>query len=105
MEVVLILEEKIKALIATIKCIKNEHSNLQSKYDFLQSENVQLKAENNRLIECNAQLNSQLCTIEESMLKETGQVQELTEERSITRLVLDDLIKSIDSIVENENQP
>jgi hypothetical protein len=39
------------------------------------------------------------------MLKETGHVQELTEERSITRLVLDDLIKSIDSIVENENQP
>lgn len=105
MEVVSILEEKIKTLIAAVKGIRHEHITLQSKYDFLQNENTQLKAENVRLTECNAQLNLQLRTIEESMLKETGQIQELTEERSITRLVLDDLIKSIDSIVENENQP
>lgn len=105
MEVVLILEEKIKALIATVKSIKKDHETLQSEYDFLQSENAQLKAENDKLADGNAQLALQLNTIEKSILKETGHVQELTEERSMTRLVLDDLIKSIDSIVENENQP
>jgi len=36
--------------------------------------------------------------------KETVHVQELTEERTMTRSALDDLIKSIDLIVENENQ-
>jgi len=104
MEVVLVLEEKIKALIATVKSMKEKHDALQSKYDSLKSEHAELKAENDRLTEGNAQLTFQLNTIEKSILKETGHVQELTEERSMTRLVLDDLIKSIDSIVENENQ-
>ena len=105
MEVVLILEEKVQALIARIKNMKNEQDILQSKYNSLKNEFDVLKAENDKLAECNAQLTCQLNTIEKSVLKETGHVQELTEERSMTRLALDDLIKSIDSIVENENQP
>lgn len=105
MEVVLILEEKVKALIARIKNMKEQHDIQQSKYDSLKNEFDVLEAENDKLAECNAQLTFQLNTIEKSILKETGHVQELTEERSMTRLALDDLIKSIDSIVENENQP
>jgi len=105
MEVVLVLEEKIKTLIAMAKSMKENHVALQSKYDSLRDENAELKAENDKLAEGNAQLTFQLNTIEKSVLKETGHVQELTEERSMTRLALDDLIKSIDSIVENENQP
>jgi predicted nuclease with TOPRIM domain len=105
MEVLLILEEKVKVLIAMIKNIKDQHGILQSQYDSLKTEIVELKAENAKLAEGNAQLTFQLNTIESSILKETGHVLELTEERSITRLVLDDLIKSIDLIVENENQP
>jgi chromosome segregation ATPase len=105
MEVVLVFEEKIKALIAIVKSSQQNFNALQSKYDSLESNYAQLKAENDKLAEGNAQLALQLNSIEQSMLKETGHVHELTEERSITRLVLDDLIKSIDSIVENENQP
>ena len=105
MEVLLILEERVKTLVAMVKNITEQHKTLQSKYDSLKTEIVELKAENAKLAEGNAQLTFQLNTIESSMLKETGHVQELTEERSITRLVLDDLIKSIDLIVENENQP
>ncbi len=105
MEAVLILEEKIKTLIAMTKELKDHYGQLQSKYNLLKSEHADLKAENDKLTEGNAQLTFQLNAIEKSILKETGHVQELTEERSMTRLVLDDLIKSIDSIVENENQP
>lgn len=105
MEVVLLLEEKIKTLVGMINNMKNNYNELQSKYDLLQSENVQLQAANDKLTEDNAQLTVQLNTIEKSMLKETSHVEELSQERSMTRLVLDDLIKSIDSIVENENQP
>jgi len=104
MEVVLVLEEKIKALIAKIKQSKEQYDALQSKYDVLINELAELKAENNVLSEGNAQLTFQLSTIEKSVQKETVHVQELTEERSITRSALDDLIKSIDLIVENENQ-
>jgi predicted nuclease with TOPRIM domain len=105
MEVLLILEEKIKALVALFKDIKNQYNTLQSRYDSLKIEIVELRAENAKLVEGNAQLTFQLNTIESSILKETDHVLELTEERSMTRLVLDDLIKSIDLIVENENQP
>jgi FtsZ-binding cell division protein ZapB len=105
MEVLLMLEEKVKTLVATIKDLKNQLSALRSEYDSLKIEVVDLKAENAKLAEGNAQLTFQLNTIESSILKETSHVQELTEERSMTRLVLDDLIKSIDLIVENENQP
>jgi hypothetical protein len=105
MEVLLMLEEKVKTLIAMIKNVTERYNALQLTYDSLKMEMVELKAENAKLIEGNAQLTFQLNSIESSILKETGHVQELTEERSMTRLVLDDLIKSIDLIVENENQP
>ena len=104
MEAVLILEEKIKTLIAMAKNTKEQHNALQSKYDSLKGEIAELKAENDMLFEGNAQLTFQLNAIEKSILKETGHVQELTQERSVTRSALDELIKSIDSIVENENQ-
>jgi hypothetical protein len=104
MEVVLILEEKIKTLAAMAKCFKEQSVALQAKYDSLKSDFDKLKAENDMLCEGNAQLTCQLNAIEKSIQKETCHVQELTAERSITRSALDDLIKSIDSIVENENQ-
>lgn len=104
MEVVLILEEKIKTLVAKIKQAKEQHDALQLKYDVLRNELAELKAENDMLSESNAQLTFQLNAIEKSVQKETVHVQELTEERSMTRSALDDLIKSIDLIVENENQ-
>jgi len=104
MEVVLILEEKIKALIVKVKQVTEQNDALQSKYDLLKNEFAELKAENNMLSEANAQLTFQLNAIEKSVQKETVHVQELTEERSMTRSALDDLIKSIDLIVENENQ-
>lgn len=104
MEVVSMLEEKVKTLVAMVKSLKEQNNTLQSKYDLLKSEIADVKAENDVLFEGNAQLTFQLNAIEKSIQKETVHVQELTEERSITRSALDELIKSIDSIVENENQ-
>ena len=77
---------------------------LQQENDSLKIEAQELKAENASLVEINAQFTIQLKAIENSILLETDQVKELKEERSVTRSALDDLIKSIDSIVENENQ-
>jgi FtsZ-binding cell division protein ZapB len=104
MEVIFALEGKVKALIASIKKLQDQTHVLQSDNDSLKIEIQELKAENATLAENNAQLIIQLKAIENSILLETDHVNELKEERSVTRSALDDLIKSIDSIVENENQ-
>lgn len=104
MEVIFTLEEKVKTLIACIKTLKEEVHTLQPENVSLKADIQELKIENAKLAEHNAQLIMQLKAIENSMLLETDHVNELKEERSITRSALDDLIKSIDSIVENENQ-
>jgi len=104
MEVIFTLEEKVKALITCIKNLKEQIHALQQENDSLKIEAQELKAENASLVEINAQFTIQLKAIENSILLETDQVKELKEERSVTRSALDDLIKSIDSIVENENQ-
>ncbi len=55
----------------------------------------ELKTENAKLAEENAQLTAEL-----SMLKSS--LQDTLKEKELTRIVVDDLIKSIDSLVENQ---
>lgn len=55
----------------------------------------ELKTENAKLAEDNAQLAAEL-----SMLKSS--LQDTLKEKELTRIVVDDLIKSIDSLVENQ---
>jgi len=102
MEVIRALEEKIKALFVYAQSLKQQLALLQANNDTLTTENEELRAESIRLAENNAQLMTQLNAIENSMLVEIDQVHKLKEEHSVTRLALDDLIKSIDSLVENE---
>jgi regulator of replication initiation timing len=103
MEALMALEEKVKALVLYAKGLNDQLQALKPENNLLKLENSELKAENAQLVESNAQLTIQLNTLKDSMLLETDQVHELKEERLVTRSVLDDLIKSIDSIVENEN--
>jgi uncharacterized protein YlxP (DUF503 family) len=103
MELLIALEEKVKTLIFYAKSLKEQLYLVQQAHEELKSENQELNAENIKLTENNALLANQLNAMENSILLETGHVNELKEERSVTRSVLDDLIKSIDSIVENEN--
>jgi len=104
MKVLNVLEEKIKSLVTLIKGRKTESETLQADKEKLKTENDGLKTENAKFAEDNAQLTAQLRSIEGSMLKETDQVKELKQERSATKAVVDDLIKSIDALVEHENQ-
>ena len=103
MEALMALEEKIKSLVLYAKGLNDQLQALKPENNLLKLENSELKAENAQLVESNAQLTIQLNTLKDSMLLETDQVHGLKEERLVTRSVLDDLIKSIDSIVENEN--
>lgn len=83
MEVLNVLEKKIAGLIELIK---------------------ELKAENAKLAEQNAQLKQQLEVLENSVLSRHQNLEELGQERALTKLMVDDLIKNIDLLIEQEPQ-
>jgi len=83
METLKLLEQRIEQLLDLIK---------------------ELKAGNARLTEENARLTENLETLESSVLKETASIEELNQEKALTKRVVDDLIRNIDSLVEHENR-
>jgi DNA-binding protein H-NS len=83
MEALSLLEKKISALVDIIQ---------------------ELKKEKSALIEEVANLQAKLEMIENSLLVDSGQVEELRQEKALTKSVVDDLIRSIDLLVE-EKQP
>ncbi len=83
METLSVLEKKVISLIDIIK---------------------ELKAENARLVEENTQLAAQLSSMEKSVTVDAQRVEELDQEKALTKLVVDDLIKSIDTLIEGEKQ-
>ena len=81
MEMLSALEKKVENLITLIRHQKEENSRLNAK---------------------NQELTDQVRQLEGSLLKEAKQVeQELTDERETTRQAVDDLIKSIDELIES----
>lgn len=81
MEVLNVLEKKIASLIEMIK---------------------ELKAEKALLIEENLELKQRLDSFESSLLSREKNVEERTQEIVLTKMVVDDLIKSIDLLVEEQ---
>ncbi len=61
-----------------------------------------LEAENARLSADNTQLAEKLETMENSMLSDIKRIEELDQEKALTRMVVDDLIKNIDSLAEGK---
>ena len=81
MEILSALEKKIEGLVELIRALREENSKISKE---------------------NQELQIKMSQLEEALLKESGRIElELSEERSTTRRVVDDLIKSIDSLIEN----
>jgi len=80
-KVLKVLEKKIYSLVELVK---------------------ELKTENAKLAEENAQLLAKLESVQDSMFTESNRVEKLDQEKTMTKMVVDDLIKSIDSLVEYE---
>ena len=72
------LEEKLASLVELVK---------------------DLKTENAKLAEENALLAAKLSMLESSLQDDALQLDELKQEKELTKLVIDDLIKNIDSLV------
>ncbi len=80
MEVLGILEKKVSDLVCLVKELKMENATLQDE---------------------NRQLKEKVDALETMVLKDKD---ELDQEKELTKLVVDGLIKSIDTIVEGEHQ-
>ena len=83
MEVLGILEEKIRGLVAQIK---------------------ELRAENVKLVEAKRELEEKLEALEGSILKDSKNLEDLNQEKALTKMAVDDLIKSIDVLGGSEDQ-
>jgi uncharacterized protein YdeI (YjbR/CyaY-like superfamily) len=90
MDALNVLEQKIATLIESKKIDLALIKDLKVSVAQLQEENKQLK--------------EQLEKLENSLLVRHQNVEELHEERVLTKMVLDDLIKSIDLLVEQDPQ-
>jgi hypothetical protein len=84
METLQILEKKVETLIHFIR---------------------ELKAKNVQLLEKNTVLTEKLETIERSLLTENEFIEKLNQEKNVTKIVVDDLIKSIDTMLTESQQP
>lgn len=80
MDTFVLLEKKIGELIEKIKSLQAVNEQLERK---------------------NVQLASELKSLEERVLKGTISIEELNQEKETTKIVVDDLIKHIDLLIEN----
>jgi predicted nuclease with TOPRIM domain len=104
MEALSVLEKKVAVLVSTIKQQKIENSELVERLaqsnlekDQATEHYAQLAAENARLVE-------KLELIETSIMSSNERADELDQERALTKMVVDDLIESINTIVPIEDQ-
>lgn len=97
MEPLRILEEKISSLIVAMKELKKANEALNAEANKAKAECKELKAENTKLLQENAQLAKKVQAMESSLLKGNEHIEE-------TKVVVDDLIKSIDALVRIEHQ-
>ena len=84
METLRALQDKIEQLIKLVK---------------------ELKAENSTLDKNNKQLQKKLESIESSASNNEHDIKELSEEKARTKMVVEDLIESINSFMQDEKQP
>ena len=97
MEALIILEERLAALISIATRLKEDNRQLRSDIEVLKSENV-------NLVHNNTELTALLELQEESSTQECKEIDKLHQEKRLTKSAVDDLIKSIESLVEKENQ-
>lgn len=96
MDALKLLEEKITSLVELINKLKTENAELKT-------ENANLAQELAQIAEENTQLGSKLLIVQGSLQNDSHRIDELKQEKELTRIVVDDLIKSIDSLVENQS--
>jgi FtsZ-binding cell division protein ZapB len=104
MKILEVLEDRVSKLMSKMIDLSEKNSLLKHTVEGLKNENEILKAENTKFAEDNAQISIQLKSLEGTLEKESKHKTDLTEEQSLAKLVVDDLIKSIDALIARENE-
>jgi peptidoglycan hydrolase CwlO-like protein len=111
MDALRILEEKIITLVSLIQDLKSKNNELETQtatlkqqLDELVTNNNKLETENARLSEENFQLVASLGNLETSVAHDSETIDLLKEEKALTKIAVDDLIKSISDLVATEQQ-
>lgn len=104
MESLVVLEKKLYQLLTLVQDFSQENKNLAHENKSLKQTLEDLRFENARFAEENAQLAAQLKVIEDSLQRENTESNVLQQEKNLAKLVVDDLIKSIDALIERESQ-
>ena len=104
MESLVILEKKLYQLLTIVQDVSQKNKDFERENESLKQILEDLKFENARFAEENVQLTSQLKVIENSLQRENTESDALQQEKNLAKLVVDDLIKSIDALMERESQ-
>lgn len=104
MESLVVLEKKLYQLLTLVQDFYQKNKDLVHENKSLKQTLEDLKFENARFAEENARLAAQLKVIEDSLQKENTESAVLQQEKNLAKLVVDDLIKSIDALIEGEIQ-
>ncbi len=105
MDMLQLLEQKISTLVSSIKDLKAKNGQLSNDAASMSNENQKLKAENAKLAKENAQLSARILDIEKKAHEGNNQIDELNQEKALTKMAVDDLLerlKSIDSLIEKQ---
>lgn len=73
---------------------------LEEKIVLLVERVAYLKKENETLLQKNDELQAKVTALEESLLADTRHIDSLHAEKEVTKMVVDDLIKNIDALIE-----
>jgi hypothetical protein len=104
MKILEVLEDRVNRLIDMSVDFAKKNKDLEKNIGLLKEELAIVKTENTKFAEDNAELITQLKSLESTTEKENKQLRDLSEEKSLAKLVVDDLIKSIDALIERENE-
>lgn len=96
------LEEKVQTLVLLSKRLKEEQTVLKEENDSLKKEILSLKSDNAELVDEVIRLEAELKVVQVCLEEETRTLSALHQEKSAAKVAVDDLIKSIDFLVESE---
>lgn len=116
MEQLGVLEKKLAALIESKKNDIARIQELSFEIEQLKEDNVRLheqlearvqtsESELQKVLEENTALRGQVEKLEDSLLVRHQNIEAMNQERELAKMAVEDLIKDIDSIVGNEQQP
>ncbi len=105
MDMLQLLEQKVSTLVSSIKDLKEKNGQLHKDVASISTENQKIRTENAKLAKENAQLSARIHDIEKKAHEGNNQINELNQEKALTKMAVDDLLerlKSIDSLIEKQ---